>query len=227
MKSLNNWIWATGLVLQCALLGFLGWRGTARRLPLFTGLIAFYVLRSIFLFAAHGRVSSEIYSLSVGALSTLDVVLQVLVGWELFRTAGSTQSPGSRWRSLAVFCGLVALSVAGAWGISAAVPASYRSPVDRGVLLPCLLMILIAALAFFRSSRTFNSTPSRVLFGFAVIGATGIATQIGRALAALRLQASAYTNWSYSGAVLYLAVLIWWIVAILTEPKRLIPTRAN
>jgi len=227
MKSLNNWIWATGLVLQCALLGFLPWRGAARRLPLFSGLIAFYVLRSVFLFVGHGQLSSESYSVSVGALSTLDVVLQVLVGWELLRTAGSTPFPGSRWRRLATFCGLVALSAAGAWGISATVPASYRSPVDRGVLLPCLLMILVAAFAFFRPGRTFTSTPSRVLLGFAVLGATGVATQIGRALAALHLQASAYTTWSYSGAFLYLAVLIWWIVALFSEPKVPRPARGR
>ena len=112
---MNTSIWAIGLILQCLLLGALARRGMARRLPLFTALVGFYVVRSVFLFAAFGHLSTDTYSLTYQALSLMDIVFQVLVAWELF--SGGRQYPpapahsaavqDSLWRRLALFSALL------------------------------------------------------------------------------------------------------------------------
>jgi hypothetical protein len=220
---MNNWLWAIGLLLQCTLLMALVKRGVARRLPLFTLLIGLYVLRSVFLFAAFGHLSAAAYTLSITALSLIDVALQVLVAWELFigsrqnshsGTAQADPVPGSLLRRLAAFCALVALSTVMAWGISRLVPANPRSPIDRAVLLPSILMLMVAAVTASRSWHSRASVPVRVLAGFAVLGAAGILSQIGRALAALHREPRSYTGWSYTDAFAYLAVLVVWLGAV-------------
>jgi hypothetical protein len=206
MTSMNNWIWAIGLVLQCALLGALVKRSVARRFPFFTSLIGLYILRSVFLFTAFGHLSAAAYTLSNTTLSLTDVALQVLVAWELF-----TGGHGSLLYRLAVFFALVAISAVATWGISSMVPANPRSPIDRGVLFPCVLMLMVAAVTVFRSWGSYASARLRVLEGFAVLAAAGIVSQIGRTLAALDREPRLYMRWSYTEAIAYLAVLLWWL----------------
>ena len=219
MTSMNNWIWAIGLVLQCALLGALVKRSVARRFPFFTSLIGLYILRSVFLFTAFGHLSAAAYTLSNTTLSLTDVALQVLVAWELFtgghdslRLAAQTaRRSGSLLYRLAVFFALVAISAVATWGISSMVPANPRSPIDRGVLFPCVLMLMVAAVTVFRSWGSYASARLRVLEGFAVLAAAGIVSQIGRTLAALDREPRLYMRWSYTEAIAYLAVLLWWL----------------
>jgi hypothetical protein len=219
---MNTSIWAIGLILQCLLLGALARRGVARRLPLFTALVGFYVVRSVFLFAAFGHLSTDTYSLTYQALSLMDIVFQVLVAWELF--SGGRQYPpapahsaavqDSLWRRLALFSALLVGSAAVTWGLSAAVPANPNVRMDRGVLLSSALMLAVAAVTFFWLRNSRGPATRRVLEGFAILAASGILAQIGRALAARHRDAWAYGFWSYLAAVAYLAVLLFWLVAL-------------
>lgn len=220
---MNNWIWAIGLALQCLLLGVMLLRGAARSLPLFTVLVAVYISRSVFLFAAFGHMSPAAYSLVYQMLSALDVVLQVVVAWELYCDgrqnrgmrvgAESSLVSGSLPRHLAVFCMIGTASAAAAWGISRVIPASPHSPIDRGVLFPSLLMIGVAAVVAFGHWNRPGSIPRRVLFGFAFFGAVSVASQIGRTLAGLHRDGQLFARWSYAEAFAYIAVLLFWLAA--------------
>lgn len=218
MGSTSNWIWAAGLTLQCLLLAVLARRGVVRRLPVFTSLIALYLLRSLFLFAAFGRLSAATYQSTYAALSWLDILLQIVVAWELFR-GGWRNLPSAEtlWRRVAIFAGLAALSAAAAWAISRAVPTDLRAPIDRGVLFPSLLFVTVAIAAILRHDPPAGSAPRRILEGFAPLGMVAILSQIGRTLAALHRDGTSYKHWSYAAAVSYLVVLVFWLLAVPAE----------
>jgi len=222
MISWNNWLWGSGLALQLVLVGLLVRSGTVRRLPLFTSLIGFYVLRSVLLFGAFGHVRREAYSMSYEALSFLDLGLQVLVAWELFCGGRSNANArvemqpwaGSKLGRVAVFLALFVLSAGLAWGISLWIRANPRSPVDRGVLLSSILMLAVAAACLPRRGYGTFVPVRRVLEGFSVLAMTSIAAQIGRTVTAEQRQAELYTRWSYLASIAYLGVLAIWIVAM-------------
>ncbi len=220
---MNDWIWTIGLLLQCLLIGVLVGRGVARILPLFTGLIGFYVARSLFLFTTFGHLSGATYSLSYQTLSLIDSVFQILVAWELFcggrrnpvvpslrKSAANAISP-----TLAAFCALLMGSATIAWAVSKAVSATLNSPLDRGVLLSCLLILAVAAFRFLKPCSLRGPTPRRILEGFAVFGAVDFGAQIGRTIAAQRRDSTLFSFWSHLSAFVYLAVLVFWIVVLL------------
>jgi hypothetical protein len=220
MSALNNSIWATGLLLQCLLLAALVVRGVWRRLPLFTILIGFYLVRSVFLFASFGFLDQAAYSLASQALSLTDLVLQTMVAWELF--SGGRQYPPndgatvpvSLRRRLAIFFALLAGSAVAVWGVTAAIHINPANGLDRGVLLPFTLMLAVAAVTYFRGWISRSPAGQRVLVGFTALAVSGIAAQIGRAIAAQYRNASAYRGWSYEAAVAYLVILLFWLLAL-------------
>ena len=204
----NTLLWALSLLLEGLLLAVLIRRGTARLLPVFTALIAFYVLRSVLLFALFGHLDAPAYELTYTTLSSIDLLLQIAVAGELF--AGDRQRTQPPLPRPALFAGLVLLSAAVAWLLSVALPGSARNPVDRGVLFTSSLMLAVFAFARDRFAGTFSR---RVLQGFAVLGIAGILTQIGRTVAALHRDAHAFTRWSWAEPGAYLAVLVFWLLA--------------
>jgi hypothetical protein len=220
-EEMNDWIWGAGLGLQIVLLWVLVRRGVARQLPLFVVLIGLYVVRSIFLYASFGHIDAAAYLLSYNALWMLDVVMQVLVAWELFYARRAEKAAGQRLDQIMAFGGLVAVAAAVAWGISRVVPASLHSPIDRGVLLPSVLMLVLGVREMSRSSAAgvAQRAARRVLVGFAVLAAAGVASQIGRTVAALHRDVPVYLRWTYGDSFTYLAVLVFWLIALYEERR--------
>ncbi len=227
MISLNNILWALSVALQCLLFSSLLMHGIVRRLPVFTLLVGFYVLRSILLFALFGHLSPSAYTFSYTVLSLFDVLLQVAVAWELFsdgrHPTPDIKQPAPLLRSLAVFCGLAIVSAGVAWGFSILVPADPRARIDRGVLFTSTLMLSVFAASAIRPTSTCRAS-RRVLEGFAALGVISILSQVARTVAGLHRNATAFTRWSYAGAAAYLVVLLFWLLTLRNAEPR---ARAN
>lgn len=207
-----------GFVLQALLLTLLFARRAARYVPIFTTLIAFYLLRSVFLYGFFGRIDSDAYELWLNALDLFDLLLQVLVTWELFhktRTFSSVPNlinapdrrRSERLRDTALFAGLLFVASLAAWAISWIVPASPHYPADRGILFTSMLMLLAGLL----SMTKMTSLAQRLLFGFGALGVVNIVCQIERTLAAFHRAALAFRRWSYIEVLGYLVVVLFWI----------------
>jgi hypothetical protein len=220
------------VLLHALLLTLLFLRGVARRLPFFTTLLAFYLLRSLSLYALFGHIDADAYAFWFNALDLVDLLLQILVVWELFRatrsnsaasTGDAIQPASSTLRHAALFAALLLISAATSWIISVVVPSSPRAPLDRGVLLTGGVMLLAALLSIPKSDSVRPSLPRRLLFGFGVLGATNILCQIERSLAAFHRAPVPFLRWSWIEAVAYLAVVLFWIWTIAMHPLRTLP----
>lgn len=199
--------------LHALLLTLLFLRGAARRLPAFTTLIAFYLLRSLLLYGLFGHMDDDAYALFFNALDLLDLFLQVLVMWELLR---KTSTISSTLHRAALFAGLLLLSAAASWGISMAIPATPHLRLDRGLLLTSALMLLTAL----TSIKNAPTLARRVLFGFGALGFANILCQVERTLAAFHREPLPFRRWSYIEAVAYLAIVLFWIVDLISERRR-------
>src|SRR5215469_5669961 len=93
MTKLNLVLWIVSVVMQCILLAALIMRGLIDRIPIFTILIGFYVLRSTALYALSSHLRGRSFALTLSSLAVIDIVLQVAVAWELFSAARSTTAP--------------------------------------------------------------------------------------------------------------------------------------
>jgi hypothetical protein len=219
MTSLNTILWSLGVALHLLLLMTLVRRGIAQRLPAFTGLISFYLLRSLLLYGLSGHVQGPAYALFSSALSTLDLVLQSVVAWELFSTARRA-APGLQrvtlLHRLAMFAGFALAAAGMAWSLSLWVPAHPRTPIDRGVLFTCLLMLAVAAASV---GRRLQAPACHVMRGFCALSITGILCQVERTLAGFHRDAATFQRWSYPAAVIYLIVLSFWLLSLF-ERKR-------
>lgn len=230
---MNNWIWTIGLTLQLLLLGALVLRGTFRRLPVFTVLISFYFCRSIFLVAVSRHMNESTLTVVRAVLSLLDIAGQVFVAWELFgerRQDSGKQITAHRSTvtkpvlfRLGMFLALVAISALTSWGISQVVPSSPRSPLDRGILVPSLLILIVTSIALSQRMYSRAPVPFRVLAGFAVLAAAEILSQLGRVYAASQRNVLVYRGWSYEVVFVYLAVLLWWLAAVSDRRKLSVP----
>jgi hypothetical protein len=214
MTRFTTILWALGIVLHLSLLATLLLRGIARRLPAFTGLIGFYLMRSLLLFVLPGHVAAPVFASIYNGLSWLDLVLQTFVAWELFkalRSGASERAGTSRLRRAAVFAGCALLSASVSWSLSLAVPANPRAPMDRGVLFAGMLMLAVAAV----SARQRGMTVARQLIaGFGLLGLTSILCQVERTLAAYHRDAVAFQGWSYPVPFVYLAVVGLWLLSL-------------
>ncbi|HTW79824.1 MAG TPA: hypothetical protein VME23_09815 [Terracidiphilus sp.] len=215
---MNNTLWTIGLILQVLLLAALLRGGLARKLPFFTALISFYVARSLFLFAGSGQMEDEVYIFCEQALSFIDILLQIVVAWELLR--GGRSDPGVRTQAAPVgrlallFSALIVGSAALAWGLSEISPLNRSRQFDRGVVLTAALMLLVAACTFFRRKGPDAAAAKRVLGGYVLLAVASISAQVGKTLAQIQRNPQAYYLWSYVAIVAYLAVLGFWLVAM-------------
>ncbi len=215
---MNTLIWTLGLILQILLLATLMRGGLARKLPFFTALIAFYVARSVFLYAGSGLMEDDAFSVWQQVLSLVDILFQILVAWELLR--GGRGDPGTRTqaaplgRLALLFGALLAGSATLAWELSEANPLNRSKQFDRGVILTSALMLLVAACSFSRRKVPPAAAANRVLAGYALLAAATFSAQVGKTLAEIQRDSRAYYLWSYVAVVAYLAVLGFWLVAL-------------
>lgn len=207
---INNSLWIFGLMLQCTLLLLVCTRGIARRLPVFTVLLAFYPLRSALLFALYGHLGPTTYHATYNGLSLLDLLLQLLVAIEiaahLLRAYGK---PGLR-RSL-LFILLPCIAWAGTILDVSMLPANSPIPPDRLQIFDSLVMVLLCILVFLWPAVTLLR---RVAIGFAFYGAVNLLATAGRTVAADHRDARAFSRWSYTLTAAWLLVVLCWIFVL-------------
>jgi len=211
--ALNRAIWAMGIALECILVFTLFFRRIARRFPFFTALMVFYPLRAAWLSAARGRMDGGLYDSIYNVLSFMEFLLQVFlaveIGHRLIREGGAWTG----WRRLVP----VSIPVAAgglAWIVAGAVAG--KAPADRVEIFIWFLMIGLFAAAV-KSSRTPN--PIRIAGGFAAFSLLQLAALAGRVHAYLGRDAGQYLAWSYVPAIGYLAVVVFWLIALRREPS--------
>src|SRR5271163_4609314 len=152
MIKLNLALWILSLTLQSLLLAALLMRGIIGRIPAFTILIGFYVLRSTALYTLSSHLGVRPSALIFSGLAVIDIVLQVAVAWELLSAAARPSTAPlisigmirrALLRRLGKFSLFLIAAAALAILISAPIHANPRAPIDRGILFTSTLLLLV------------------------------------------------------------------------------------
>jgi hypothetical protein len=214
MPYANLILWWSGVVLQTLLLLVLFGRGIARRFPIFTMLIGYYLVRAVFLSALAGHLTRSAYRAIFDSLSLADICLQILVAGEIavHILRGIRRRAPLRAATLTPLAAACLVAAA----IAAMLPRRGVAPVDRGSAFPLLLMILFYLWSeFARSARAVR----RIAGGFAVYGVVAVGAQVIRNYAALHHNATLWRAAAYGRVGVYLAVVVFWLVAFAACPK--------
>jgi hypothetical protein len=210
MKHISLLLWCFGLALQLLLLALLFRRGLARRFPVMTGLLGFYVLRSLLLYALLRFSARDVYQAWYDALSLADIALQVALAAEI-AVAALRQRGGWSGRRGAVAALVSGAVLAAAATLASLLPARGVVPVDRGSAFSSLLLVLVFVwIAALRA----RGPALRIGAGFSVYGVVAVAAAVARHLAAIHRNGRAYVAGSYIPSGVYLAVLVFWILAL-------------
>jgi hypothetical protein len=210
MHIINTSVWIAGLVLQSFLLVALFLRHVVRRLPVFTVLLSFYVVRSILLYLLSGHLAPDDYGSLYNALSLADFLLQIVVAGELALCIlrGANRRGGPAWIKAGILI-VLALAIAAVTASRVSVPGRY--PPDRGMAFVAIVMLF---LFLWMIAAKISGPPRRVAEGFALYGAIGTLAGIERAYAAIARNAHAFTGWSYLSTATWLVVVLFWIFAL-------------
>jgi hypothetical protein len=224
MSATNLCLWVAGLALQLLLAGVLFVRGVARRFPVFTVLIGFYIVRSILLMTVFGYLARGAYRQLYDILSWIDLLLEILLAAELaaaiLRHAGGWNSISAPRAAIGAVLVLMACALA---AVSAALlPTPGRVPIDRGGAFSAVLMLVLLAWAVVTRVR---GAPRRIVEGFAVYGAAGIAIGLERSYAALYRNGAAFAAGSYAQAGVYLAIVVYWLFTLKMPGARTAPSK--
>lgn len=216
----NTTIWTFAFVLQCALVYVAFRRGVARRFPIFGSMLVFYPIRAALLFGlsrfglwAHLR-SSDAGSL-YSVLSFADVLLQLMVAVELalhlIRGLGG-------WTQLRALPCLLLLGAACASTLITLFLLPSRIAAD-GLQIFAWFALLVLVGAVLKGSRSPNLT--LISAGLAVFSLMQLSALAGRTAAFLHRNASQYVAWSYVPALGYLAIVIFWLIALRKESEQI------
>jgi hypothetical protein len=213
MSLLNDCLWAAGLALQLVLVAALFSRGVARRFPVFSSLIVFYVVRSFFVFTLFGYVAHETYSDLYTLLSWVDFLLQILLVVEIgvanLRQSGGWDGLSPRAASVGTALAFIACAIA--MGVAALLPSPGRLPVDRGAAVIAVLMLSLLVWALWIKLA---GPPRRIVEGFAVYSLAAVSIGLERSYAALYRNSIAIAAGSYAQAGVYLAAVVFWLLTI-------------
>jgi hypothetical protein len=229
MVKFNLVLWLFSFALQCMLLTVLFGRGIFRRVPVFTSLIGFYILRSIGLYAVSSHLRHADYVLVFSVLAAVDIILQTFVAWELFSAVMcspgvglSSNAVGSEGfetapqnmpllRRLAIFALFLITASVFAFLVSTHIHANPRVPIDRGVLFSAALFIMV----FLASQLRETSRLVRLLVGgLAFYAGASIACQMGRTFAGVQQDAVMFNRWSYAESAAYVVVIFFWVIVL-------------
>jgi hypothetical protein len=205
--AINDTLWAAGMLAQATLLACLTVRRLAQRIPVFTTLIAFYLVRSLALFGLYGHIAPAGYAAMNNGFSIADLLLQMLVAGEI---AGRLVRAAGGWtvRRETIVVGIVALAWAAAYAVRQMLPFNTPVPPDRLQMFDSLLMILLCAWALAGRVR---GLVRRVAVGFGVYAAVSLVAMWARTVAAIHRDAGAYAGWSYAVSGMWVAVVVVWI----------------
>ncbi len=221
-EEFNRGLWAAGLLLQLALLIALLVRKQARRFPVFTVLLAFYLVRTSLLYALAGHMSSGEIALLNDGLSSLDLLLQLMVAAEIAQhlvsgKCGVSGKGGWNWRHGVLGFGILGLAIGAGWLAGFVYRASPRVSVDRGqVFSSCVMILLFGCALWSRASGPVR----RIVEGFALYGLVSLLAQAGRARAVFYRDTSSYVGWSYAVIAAYLFVVSFWLLTVKTDGDR-------
>jgi hypothetical protein len=209
--AVNNIVWTAGLVLQGALVWAVFRRGIARSFPGFAALVAFYPLRAALLFVLVRYLDADAYGTLQTVLESLAVLLLAWTGIELLmrlmREIGGW-TPGRA----AILVALIAAACGLTWVVASKLGGSAGA--DRLQVLGWILMLALFAAAW-KGARSRNLL--RIPGGFAAFAVFELAALAGRAHALTRHAPDEYIGWSYVPACGYLAVVIFWLCALVRE----------
>jgi len=210
MNVINLCLLGAGLGLQVLLVVVLFRRGVARRFPIFTLLVIFYVLRSVALFALFDYLARSAYSRLYDFLSFADLCLQILLAGEIALNM-LRKNRGWTLHRMAKVAFFATLALGAAGGVAALLPTPGSVPVDRGAAFAAVLMVLLFLWAVL---ARVDRAPRRIAEGFAVYGIVSVLAGIARSYAALHRNAGAYAASSYAPAGIYMAVVIYWLFTL-------------
>jgi hypothetical protein len=209
--AVNTTLWGLGIVLQTALVYFLFRRSVVRSFPAFAALAVFYPVRSLLLFILSSRIEADDYSTVHSVASLLEAPLLALVAFELLwrraRERGGWGAGFSPWALLLLLAplGLTAITMN-------AMPA--RVEADRVTLFMGFVMLMVFAFIV-KGTRSVNAV--RISGGFACFALAQFAALAARAHAMLLRDTPAYIAWGYLPVATYLAIVLFWIVALRRE----------
>lgn len=224
MMKFNLVFWVFSLALQGILLALLIARGIFRRVPFFTSLIVFYILRAIALYVVSSNLLGPSRMLVFSGLAVVDIILQTAVAWELFSAIvnspaanpshrESSQAP-ALLRRLATFSLLLIAACSFAFVGSTLIHANPRALIDRGVLFSSSLFIGV-----FLTSLARKTPPQihRLIQGFALYASASIVCQVGRTIAGAQHNGAAFNRWTYIESAAYVVIILFWIVTLPKE----------
>ena len=216
--AINNAIWTVSLLLQGSLIALLFVRRVAWRIPSFTLLLIFYVLRSLALYFFSSHLAPSAYVATYNVLAIADLFFQLAVAIELELRLFPLPSgglPSQTLRRLALLLTLPVLAFGATLLLSASVPANAPIPADRLQMFDAIFLVAIGVFAIARTSSRYLQ---RVINGLAIYGVVAVACSIGRTLAAVHRDAKSYIFWSYTVSIVWLLVVLFWIFVLKPDP---------
>jgi hypothetical protein len=211
----NTTIWTLAFVLQCALVYVVFRRGVARRFPVFATLLVFYPVRAALLFGLSGHIRSSVAGPLYEVLSFADVALQLAVAVELALHLIGGMGGWTRFRAL--LCILLAGAASAFTWIALVLAPSRISTGGLQIFAWFAMLVLFGAVLKGAKSADGSANLTRISAGFAAFSVMQLAALAGRTIAILHRNAGGYVAWSYVPAFGYLAVVIFWIIALQKE----------
>jgi hypothetical protein len=221
IRVIDYVIAALGLGGHLALIAILIRRKLSARLPLFTILVAFYLLRSaIFLLGRVAPIGVWPYWALVGLDPVLQLMLYVAImhAWQPFPLRSRTMRMLTGMALSAVAASFSGLA---AWYIG---PSSHFSlenlSIKAGVFVSVLWIEAAIALAISagESDRRSPQLTRKVVWGFAIYSAANVLTDIGHVHFTALRETVPYLGLSYMRVAVYLLCLAVWIAAFSSEP---------
>lgn len=220
LSGLDLFFWMAGLAGHLILLSVLLIRHRARLFPFFTTLIAANIIRTAVLYISLHHASKRGYFLIYWTLAIVDVLLQLLVVYEvgshIFRPLGEW-AQGIRRNLLWVT--LASVLVAGGLTFLATPPARVwqQAFVIRGNFfssaLMCELFVGVIVLAV-TAGLPWKTHVARIAQGLGVYSIAGIVTEGAHTVLGVANNSDAYRTLSHLRIALYLLCLLYWIVTL-------------
>jgi hypothetical protein len=207
-QRLQAFLWGLGIVLQLILFVALFIRKLARRVPCFTALIGFYLLRSALLYLIYGFIDASAYYQLTQISQSLEVFLLIAVAIELLLPLLRDESGWKQNRVLTCIA-LIAIATLCTWQVSRKTTIEGLFHADRVQVFFGGFMLLLWAWSYI-TPRTGPSLT--ILRGFALYGVITLASTFGHAHALRQQDKRGYIAWSYASAITYLFVVILWLV---------------
>jgi hypothetical protein len=222
--AINNSIWTASLLLQGCLIALLFVRRVAWRIPSFTLLLIFYVLRSVALYFFSSHLAPSAYVATFNVLAIADLFFQLAVAIELELRLFPLPNgglPSQTLRRLGLLLTLPVLALGATLLLSSSIPANAPIPADRLQMFDAMFLVVIGVFAIARTSSRFLQ---RVIVGLAAYGAVAVACSIGRTLAAVHRDATSYLFWSYTVSIVWLLAIIFWVFVLKPDPVPAAPS---